>query len=132
MPLHSGDKQGRSDEVVATYKAKWQAEIRAYTAHLHLTDGKMDMSEDLGYACPSQACDCGADLLTTWIAACQGILSATERISSQVTVKRMHNTTLHTLEIKSIVLTVDGTQDTAGKGLQGERPCWSEQHQGRC
>lgn len=52
MPLHSGGKQGPSGAAVATHKAKWQGEIRAYTAHLHLTDGEMDMSEDLGYAFP--------------------------------------------------------------------------------
>ena len=34
------------------FKAEWQAEIRAYTAHIHLTNGTMDMSEDMGYATP--------------------------------------------------------------------------------
>lgn len=52
MPLHSGGKQVPSGAAVATHKAKWQGEIRVYTAHLHLTDGEMDMSEDLGYASP--------------------------------------------------------------------------------
>ena len=32
------------------FKAKWQAEIRAYSAHLHLIDGQMDMSMDMGCA----------------------------------------------------------------------------------
>ena len=83
MPLHSGGKQGPSGAAVATHKAKWQGEIRAYTAHLHLTDGEMDMSEDLGYASLSRACDWGADLLATLIAACQRNLSATGRIISR-------------------------------------------------
>ncbi len=48
MLWDSGGKQGRPDAVLAPHKAKWQGEIRAYTAHLHLTDGEMDMSEDLG------------------------------------------------------------------------------------
>lgn len=48
--MHSGGKAGPSEQKAAIYKAQWQAEIRAYTAHLHLTEGEMDMTENLGCA----------------------------------------------------------------------------------
>ena len=51
MSVHAaGGKGGIASRKAAVIKAAWQAEIRAYTAHLHLTDGKVDMSEDLGCA----------------------------------------------------------------------------------
>lgn len=45
----AGSKSGSASQKAAHIKAKWQAEIRAYTAHVYLQDGVVDMSEDLGY-----------------------------------------------------------------------------------
>lgn len=46
----AGSSAGAPEQKAPVCKAKWQDEIWAYTAHLHLTDGEMDMSADLGCA----------------------------------------------------------------------------------
>ena len=43
----AGGKLGSASQKAAPIKAQWQAEIRAYTTHVHLQDGVVDMSEDL-------------------------------------------------------------------------------------